>query len=246
MTQRDVNIATADGTSPASLHTPQGRGPWPAVIMYPDAGGLRDTMRDMGEQLAELGYLTLVPDFYYRLGSWAGFDMSTVFANAAELERLMGMVRSVTADMVVRDATAYTDYLLALPETTGQAVGTTGYCMGGRLSLIVAGHLGDTIAAAASIHGGNIAAAEDPASPHHRATWISAIVYVAGASDDPSFPAAQRDRLQAALTAAGVQHTVEAYPAAHGFAVADNVTYDPEAAQTHWDALAHLYATTLT
>jgi carboxymethylenebutenolidase len=42
-----------------------------------------------------------------------------------------------------------------------------------------------------------------------------------------------------------VRHTIETYPAAHGFAVPDNPTYDPAAAQRHWDALAGLYSTSL-
>lgn len=246
MTQRDVQVTTPEGTSPASLHLPDGVEPSPAVIMYPDAGGLRDTMRDMGERLAGLGYVTLVPDFYYRHGRWAPFDMRSVFSDAAERERLMGMVASVTADMAARDAGAYADHLTGLPETTGAAVGTTGYCMGGRLSLIVAGVLGERVAAAASFHGGNIAADDDPDSPHHRAPSIAATVYVAGASDDASFPDEQRDRLDRALTAGGVSHTIETYPAAHGFAVPDNATYDPAAAERHWNALASLYSSTLT
>lgn len=117
--------------------------------------------------------------------------------------------------------------------------------MGGRLSLIVAGHLGDRVAAAASFHGGNLAAADDPDGPHHRAASIKATVYVAGASDDGSFPGEQRDRLEAALSSAGVSHTIETYPAAHGFAVADNTTFDAAAAARHWDALTGLYASAL-
>jgi len=245
MTQRRVEIATEDGTSGASLHLPDGPGPWPAVIMYPDAGGLRDAFLDMGERLAGLGYVTLVPDFYYRHGGFAPFDMRTVFGEPAERARLMGLVGSVTADMAVRDARAYVEYLTSLPEVAGTSVGTTGYCMGGRLSLIVAGHLGDAVAAAASFHGGNIASATDPESPHLLAGAVTASVYVAGASDDASFPAEQRDRLEQALSEADVRHTIETYPAAHGFAVADNPTYDPGAAQRHWDALAGHYSTSL-
>ena len=44
-----------------------------------------------------------------------------------------------------------------------------------------------------------------------------------------------------ALAAAGVDHTVEFYPAHHGFAVPDNDTYDPAASDRHWAALQHLY-----
>jgi len=245
MTQRDVEITTEDGIGGASLHVPDGEGPWPAVIMYPDAGGLRDTLRDMGERLAGLGYVTLVPDFYYRAGGFAPFDISSVFADPAERDRLMGLMHSVTADRAVADARAYVDFLGDLPETAGHAVGTTGYCMGGRLSLIAAGHLGDRVAAAASFHGGNIAAADDPESPHLLAGAMTATVYVAGATDDGSFPAEQRDRLEQALSAAAVAHTIETYPARHGFAVPDNETYDRAAAERHWAALSNLLGSSL-
>jgi carboxymethylenebutenolidase len=157
--------------------------------MYPDAGGLRDTFEGMGERLAGLGYVTLVPDFYYRHGGFAPFDMGTVFSDPSERQRILGMVGSVSAEMAVRDAHAYVEFLTSLPETAGTAVGTTGYCMGGRLSLIVAGHLGERVAAAASFHGGNIAKVDDPDSPHRLAGAMTAAVYVAGATEDASYPA---------------------------------------------------------
>ncbi|SIL88252.1 Probable dienelactone hydrolase [Mycobacteroides abscessus subsp. bolletii] len=47
------------------------------------------------------------------------------------------------------------------------------------------------------------------------------------------------------LTDAGVRHTIETYPAKHGFAVTDNPTYDEGAAQRHWKALEDLYGATL-
>jgi len=250
MAQRNVDITTEDGTSDGSLHVPDGSGPhgsgpWPAVIMYPDAGGLRDTLRDMGDQLAGLGYVTLVPNFYYRAGDFPPFDMTTLFGNPDERERLMVLVRGVTVDMAVRDTNAYIDYLTSLPETTGDAVGTTGYCMGGRLSLLAAGHLGDRVAAAASFHGGYIAAPDDPDSPHLLAGKMTATVYVAGASDDPSFTADHRALLEQALTDGGVTHTIETYAAGHGFAVPDNATYDAVAADRHWNAMSNLFGSTL-
>ncbi len=245
MPQRSVEISTEDGACPCSLHVPEGDGPWPAVIMFPDAGGLRDTFREMGERLARLGYVTLVPDFYYRVGGYEPFDLRTVFGDPVERERLMNLMRSVTAEMIVRDARGFVDYLTSLPETSGDSVGTTGYCMGGLLSLIVAGHLGNRVAAAASFHGGNIAASNDPDSPHLKAGDMTATVYVAGATDDGSFPAEQRDRLEDALTGAGVRHTIETYPAAHGFAVPDNATYDAAAAERHWEAMSSLFRSSL-
>ena len=84
MPQRDVSIPTPDGTCDASLHTPDGTGPWPAVIMFPDAGGVRPTFHDMAQQLADLGYAVLLPNLYYRLGEFEPFDMNTVFTDEDE------------------------------------------------------------------------------------------------------------------------------------------------------------------
>jgi carboxymethylenebutenolidase len=245
MVQREVEIRTSDGVSGASLHIPDGDGPWPAVIMYTDAGGLRDTFRERGDLLASHGYVTLVPDFYYRHGGFEPFDMRTLYLHPDELDRIMSMVGSVTADMAVRDARAYVDFLAALPETTGGPIGTTGYCMGGRLSLIVAGNLGDAVGAAASFHGGSIAPADDPDSPHLLAGSTAATVYVAAATDDPSSPVDQVDRLGRAYSQAGVAHSIETYPAGHGFAVPDTPAHDAAADQRHWAATTSLFAAVL-
>ena len=51
-----ATVTTPDGTCPVTLHTPEGSGPWPGVVMYVDAGGVRDTMHDMAAKLAEYGY----------------------------------------------------------------------------------------------------------------------------------------------------------------------------------------------
>ena len=66
VTERDVTIRTADGTCDAVLFTPSGRGSWPGVLFWPDAGGLRPVKRDMGKRLAGQGYVVLVVNPYYR------------------------------------------------------------------------------------------------------------------------------------------------------------------------------------
>lgn len=240
MPQRSWTITTADGECPATLHTPGGAGPWPGVIVYTDAGGARPTFAEMADRLAGLGYAVLVPNLYYRLGPIEPFDMATAFADPAERDRLMTAARSVTKDAATRDTAAFLDALAAAPEVADGQVGTTGYCMGGGLSLTAAGRFPDRVAAAASFHGGQLAT-DAPDSPHLLAGAMKATVYVAGAENDASFDDAQFERLSAALAAAGVDSTVVTYPAAHGFAVPDNPTYDVAAAARHWQALESLY-----
>ncbi|CAA0097988.1 Uncharacterised protein [Mycolicibacterium vanbaalenii] len=228
-------VTTTDGSCPVSLHLPDGDGPWPGVVMYPDAGGARPTFRAMADELAGHGYAVLVPDVYYREGDWAPFSMATVFEDEAERARLFTMISSVTTERAVVDATAFFDHLAARPEVSGTSFGTTGYCMGGRISLVVAGSVPERVAAAMSFHGGGLVA-DDPGSPHLLADRIRAAVYVGAAQDDRSFTAEDGATLDKALTAAGVEHTIEFYPAFHGFAVPDNAPYDEAAARRHWEA----------
>ncbi|HEX3545718.1 MAG TPA: dienelactone hydrolase family protein [Mycobacterium sp.] len=228
-------ITTADGACPVTLHTPDGDGPWPGVVMYPDAGGVRPTFRDMGDKLAAYGYAVLVPDIYYRDGDWAPFDMASVFNDEGERTRLFSMISKVTPEIMAADASAFFNYLASRPEVSGEAFGTTGYCMGGRTSMVVAGRVPERVAAAMSFHGGGLAS-DDPGSPHLLADQMRAAVYVGGAENDASFTPEAAETLDKALTAADVEHTIEWYAAAHGFAVPDNAPYDPTAAQRHWEA----------
>jgi len=237
----DVQVPAADGHSNSTLHVPEGDGPWPGVLVFPDAGGVRQTFSRMGDRLAGMGYVVLIPDIYYRGGQWAPFDVATLFTDDKERARMRRLAAALTNEAIIADAGTYGDFLLARPEVTGSAIGTTGYCLGGRISLIAATGLGHKIAAAASFHGGRLAVADDPSSPHLAADRITATVYVAGAEDDGSFTAGQAALLESALTGAGVDHTIEFYPARHGFAVPDNPTYDAQASDRHWAALNELY-----
>jgi carboxymethylenebutenolidase len=234
------SIAMPDGTCPVTFATPDGPGPWPGIVMYPDAGGARPVFREMATRLASLGYAVLVPDVYYRSGDWAPFDMAGVFGNAGERNRLFAMMKAITPEVMAADAGVYFDYLAARPEVSGQRFGTTGYCMGGRTSLMVAGRVPDRVAAAMSFHGGGLAA-DDSGSPHLLADRITAAVYVGAADNDASYTPEQSEVLDAALTQAGVEHIIEWYPAAHGFAVADNGPYDEAAAERHWQAMADFF-----
>jgi carboxymethylenebutenolidase len=237
-------VTTADGTCAVTFFTPEGPGPWPGVIMYPDAGGVRDTFASMAARLADLGYAVLLPNVYYRNGEYVPFDMATVFNDADERKRLFSMISAVTPEAMASDAAAFFDYLAERPEVSGDKFGTTGYCMGGRTSLVVAGRVPGRVAAAASFHGGGLAS-DDPGSPHRLADKIVAAVYVGGAANDGSFTEEQAAVLDKALTAAGVEHTIEIYPAAHGFAVPDNAPYDADAAERHWAAMKDLFGAKL-
>ena len=101
------------------------------------------------------------------------------------------------------------------------------------------------VIASAGFHGGRLAT-DAPDSPHLLAPKIKAKVYVGGADEDAGFPPEQADRLRDALTAAGVENTVEIYAGAkHGYAPPDMPVYNEAAAERHWREMLKLFGETL-
>lgn len=70
-------------------------------------------------------------------------------------------------------------------------------------------------------------------------------MYIGYAENDNSFPDAQRQRLEEALTRAHVSHAIELHPAAHGFAVPDLPVYNKDAAERHWETMLALFRESL-
>jgi len=241
MPRIELSIKTEDGVCPASLFTPDagGTGPWPGVIFFMDGFGIRPSMWQMGQRLADGNYAVLLPDLYYRLGPYAPKIPAQVFSAPNGREELMKLVGSLTRERKVSDVGAFIDCLASRREVKGDRFGATGYCMGGNASLTAAGAFPDRFAAAASFHGGNLAS-DKADSPHLYVKGIRSRIYVAGAIDDASFPEVQKVRLEHAFAAAGVDHLIETYPALHGFAVPDMPVFDPSAGERHWNTLFKL------
>jgi carboxymethylenebutenolidase len=242
MARLDVSIKTRDGNCPASLFTPaSGTGPWPGVIFYMDALGIRPAMWDMAQRLADGGYAVLLPDLFYRSGPYEVMDPAQTFADPVKKENLMKLVGSLDRDRTVSDADAFTAFLAARSEVKGERFGATGYCMGGKLALTAAGAYPDRFAAIGSFHAGGLVT-DQADSPHRFLQGITGRVYVAGADQDSHFTDEQKTQLEAALTAAKVDHVVEIYAGAmHGYAVPDHPVFHPQAAERHWSALLKLF-----
>jgi carboxymethylenebutenolidase len=112
--------------------------------------------------------------------------------------------------------------------------------MGGRLALRLAGEFADSVAAAASFHGGGLATGED-SSPHLAAVRATGELYIGHADNDRSMPPDQMARLTQALAEAHVRHTAELYVgAAHGWTQTDTPAYDEAASERHWLRLLEL------
>ena len=246
MAREDLDIRTDDGVCRTSVFTPsQGEGPWPGAIFCMDGLGIRPTLFAMAQRLADAGYVVLLPDLFYRAGPYEPLDVKAVFGSGDVRAALGPLMGSTDNHRAARDAGAFLDYLEGRADVTGTKVGTTGYCMGGGISLTIGAKHADRIAAAASFHGGSLATASE-LSPHVLADQIQGRIYIGAADNDNSYPPSMAAQLLEALMAAHVDHRHDLYVGAvHGWTMSDFPIYDADAAERHWTELLALFASTL-
>lgn len=251
--EKDVAIKTPDGTCDAAFIFPK-TDSHPGVLLWPDAGGLRPSMRNMAKRLAAEGYSVLVPNPFYRVSKAPFNDASNFdFKDAGQLAKLRTLMGSVNAPGHAEiDAKVYVEFLDTQAQVDkSKEIGTQGYCMGGALVVRTAATLPDRVGAGASFHGGGLVT-EKPDSPHLLAPKIKARMYFGIAANDDAKQPDAKDKLKAEFTKANVRNEVEIYEGTiHGWCVPDMPkeggapVYNEAAAERAWGKLLTLYKTAL-
>src|SRR5213594_2844249 len=249
VTETNVEVKTPDGACDAAFIHPSS-GSHPGVIIWPDAFGLRPSMRDIGKRIAAEGYSVLVPNPFYRVAKApviadpASFSFSNP-TDMAKLRPLMGSINAAGA--AEKDAAAFVAWLDAQSQVNkAKKIGTQGYCMGGPLVVKTVAALPDRFGAGASFHGGGLVT-DKPDSPHLLAPKIKARMYFAIASNDDQRQPDAKDKLRETFAAAKVPAKIEVYPARHGWCVPDMPTengvpiYSAPDAERAWSKLVALY-----
>ena len=248
--ETNVEVKTPDGVCDAAFIHPA-TGSHPGVLIWPDAFGLRSSMRDIGKRIAAEGYSVLVPNPFYRLAKAPVIQdpSSFSFQNPADMAKLQPLMASINAaGAAEKDASAYVAFLEAQPQVNkAKKMGTQGYCMGGPLVVRTAAALPDRIGAGASFHGGGLVT-NTPASPHLLAPKIKARMYFGIASNDDMRQPDAKDKLREAFAAAKVPAEIEVYSESlHGWCVPDmpmqngKPIYNKPDAEKAWAKLVALY-----
>lgn len=130
-----VTIAAKDGGSfNAYMATPKApEGKAPVIIVIQEIFGVNNDVQKKCDDWAAKGYIALAPDLFWR--QEPGVQLNTL--NEAEWARAMGFLKGFNVDLGVEDISATLTYARSLPGCTG-AVGTVGYCLGGRLAYLMA------------------------------------------------------------------------------------------------------------
>ncbi len=248
MHEFEVEITTDDGVMDAFVCHPEEGGPFPAIILYMDAPGIRGELRDMARRIGTVGYFVVLPNLYYRTGREGhyGFDIDRIRSSSTrydpqQLENMFKIMNETTNERVVADTGPMLEFVESQQEAAPGPLGCVGYCMSGRIVMSVAAAYPENFAAIASYYGVGIMTEEDT-SPHLAADKITGEVYLAFAQTDVYVPEPLLEAIPIALDGAGVNYRMEIYPGTdHGFAFPQRPAYNKAAGERHWERMFALF-----
>ncbi|HXT80151.1 MAG TPA: dienelactone hydrolase family protein [Acetobacteraceae bacterium] len=238
MMEQDVVVTTKHGRMPAFAACPEGPGPFPPIIFYMDAPGIREELRNMARRIARNGYFCLLPDMYYRLGT-VRFDIPR--RDDAMSAVIRASMNSLTNALVTDDTAAMIAWLDAQDKARSGPLGCVGHCMSGCYITTVSARFPRRMMAAASLYGVNIVT-DKPDSSHLLVDKIKGELYYAFAEHDQAVPAHVIPDLKAALAKTDVKNTVKTFSGTHhGFCFAERAVYDADASEKTWSEIFDMW-----
>ena len=212
---------------------PAGSGPHPAVVIAFHVGGLDEFDKAIADRLAAEGYAAVVPDLFHRLSP-------EVMAGPR-----LGRLEHLSDPDIIADINAAVGFLQSNSAIDSDRIGITGFCMGGRVTWLMAA-VNPVFKAAVPYYGGNIMSPWGAAtqSPFDLSSGISCpMMFHFGATDGNPSPEDQV-KLDAELTRLGKPHQFYAYEGAgHAFMDFTNgERHHQEAAATSWPRTLEFFA----
>jgi len=183
----------------AQLMTPDGPGPYPAILLLHTSGGLQSADLEYARHLVAEGYVVLVPAF---------LDAYGILARTRQLA-FTTYAQPIYADFVVS-----LNSLRSNNKVNGRKIAAIGFSNGGYFALWLAAT--GQVQAGISYYGALTGAATDKSLSRFRQgfTNTSAPVLVLHGTDDSTVPVGKAIELDSILTAAQSSHEVRQYPGA--------------------------------
>lgn len=225
----DVTIATPTGAMGGYRAKPASGSDLPVVLVLQEVFGVHEWLRDVCRRFAKAGYLAVCPDYYFRQGKLEGL---TDFQNQIAPIVMRKPDSELKSDLDATAAWARTD------GGNASKLAVTGFCRGGRNTIVYAAH-NPNLKAAVAWYGGNLVGPEKHEfltdRPVDVAAKIKCPLLGLYAGDDPGIPMAHVEQLKAELAKSGKKWEMVVYPGAkHGFLADYRASYSAEASAQAW------------
>ena len=222
-----VDLATPSGPMRTYVFRPAAPGKYPGILLYSEIFQVTGPIRRTAALLAGHGFVVAVPEIYHEFEpagtilayDQAGADRGNALKTTKELAHYDTDARAVLA------------YLKTHPACTDK-LGVAGICIGGHLSFRAAMNpevLGSVCFYATDIHKRGLAKGMKDDSLD-RIPEIKGELLMLWGRQDPHVPFEGRQKLHAALNAAGTNFTWHEFNGAHAFMRDEGARYDPELA----------------
>lgn len=226
MNEQHFDLTADGGTMPTFACWPDGDGPFPAVVFYMDAPGIREELYEMARRIAAGGYYVILPDLFYRFGV-----LRFPVRNAKSRLIWQEAMRNLSNAEVVADTQVLLDHMAGERLVKKGKMASIGYCMSGRFVVAAAAAYPDVFAANASLYGVGIVTGQDD-SAHFGIRHIKGEMYFGFAETDGTVPAYVIPTLTAELDRHGTEYLLEVHPGtAHGFCFPSRDIYRQDAAE---------------
>ena len=217
-----ITFPKGSGTNGGYLAVPKGEGTHPGVVVVHEWWGISDWVKGQTDTLAAMGYVALAVDLYGKV--------------AKDNDEAHQLMSGLVEEDAVASLRAGADYLRSRKDVRAQAIGTIGWCMGGKYSIRLAA-ADPGIRACVMYYGA-------PITDEAKIKGIQAAVLGNfGGEDQGPKPEAVK-AFEDALQKAGKRVDFKIYPgASHAFANSTNPfgTYKPDAAKDAWDRTAKFF-----
>ena len=246
MSERETRIETGDGAMTTFAAHPDEGGPFPVVVVYMDALGLRDELRALGRRVAAAGYYAVVPDLYYRFGDGITFDASILRdPESGEMDRMFAMMSRLNDEQVMADTRALLADLEGDSLAGSGPKGCVGFCLGGRLVVRAMTTFPDEFAAGSALHPSFIVA-EGPDSAHLRIGEMRGELYVGLGGVDAFQPPEAFEPARAELERHAIPYLAEVHEGAdHGYMIPGAPAFQEQGSERSWERTFDLFRRTL-
>jgi carboxymethylenebutenolidase len=242
MSEREEPIKTSDGAMTTFVVHPDQGGPFPVVLVYMDALGLRDELRGIGRRIADAGYFVVVPDLYYRFGDGITLDARKLQdPESDEMQRMFGYIQRLDDRALMEDTRAILDQLESESHASSGPKGCVGFCLGGRLVVRAMTTFPDVFAAGSALHPSFIVA-EGPDSAHLRIGEMRGELYVGLGGADTFQPPEAFEPARAELERHGIRHVADVHEGAdHGYMIPGAPSHHDQACERSWERTLDLF-----